>query len=74
VDALVRTIPVRDANGDELTVYEYRDRRHRTILGLRFARKVRRLVLCTGEPVEYVSETVFALVSTGEELRRIETP
>ena len=72
--ALVRTIPVRDANGDELTVYEYQERRLRTVLGLRFARKVRRLVLCTGEPVEYLSETAFALISTGETLRRVDAP
>jgi hypothetical protein len=58
-----RGIPVRDANGDELTVYEFHERR--------FLRRVRRMKLCTGEPVEAVDENVFVLIGTGEKLTRI---
>jgi hypothetical protein len=58
----VRSIPVRDANGDQLTVYEFQDRR--------FIRKVRRLKLCTGETVERVDGDTFAL-ATGERLTRV---
>jgi hypothetical protein len=59
----LRSIPVKDANGDELTVYEFHERR--------FLRKVRRMRLCTGEPVEAAGEDVFVLVSTGEKLTRV---
>lgn len=70
---LVRAIPVGDANGDELILYEYRERvPWLTIFGLRFMRTVRRMTLCTGEPVDYVDEDNFLLVSSGEKLRRIE--
>lgn len=44
----VNSIPVRDANGDELTVYEFQDQR--------FTRKVRRLKPCTSEAVEDADE------------------
>jgi hypothetical protein len=53
---------VRDANGDELTVFEFYDRR--------FIRKVRRLKLCTGEAVERLDDDTFALPS-GERLTRV---
>ena len=59
----LRSIPVRDANGDELTIYEFHERR--------FLRKVRRMKLCTGEQVEAVDENTFALVTTGEKLTRV---
>jgi hypothetical protein len=59
----LRSIPVKDANGDELTVYEFHERR--------FLRKLRRMELCTGEPVEAVDDQVFVLVSTGEKLTRV---
>lgn len=58
----VRKIPVIDANGDELIVYEFQDRR--------FIRKVRRWVLDTGEPVRPHLDDAFVLPS-GELLRRI---
>lgn len=61
--SLVNSIPVRDANGDQLTVYEFQDRR--------FIRKVRRLKLCTGETVEYVDEHTFVLPGTGERFARV---
>ena len=58
----VRTIPVRDANGDELTVYEFRDRR--------LLRKVSRMKLETGELVQLVDGSLI-VATTGEELVRI---
>ncbi len=59
----LRSIPVKDANGDELTVYEFHERR--------FLRRVRRMKLCTGEPVEALDDKFFVLVSTGERLTRV---
>lgn len=57
--AIVRSIPVTDRNGDQLTVYEFQDRR--------FLRKVRKMKLCTGEPVrEFDGELV--VLGTGEKL------
>lgn len=59
----LRSIPVIDGNGDELTVYEFRDGR--------YLRKVRRMKLCTGELVERIDENTFAVSETGERLSRI---
>lgn len=59
---IVRTIPVRDANGDEFAVYELRDRR--------FLRKVRRMKLDTGELVHLV-DGMLVVAETGEKLVRI---
>jgi hypothetical protein len=60
----VQGIPVKDANGDELTVYEFQDRR--------FLTKVRRLKLDSGELVEPVCENSFVVVATGEKLVRVD--
>ena len=59
----VRSIPVTDVNGADLTVYEFHDRR--------FLRKVRRLKLCTGETVES-REGGLVVAKTGERLIRVE--
>lgn len=59
----VRSIPVRDANGDELTVYEFRDRR--------FLGGARRLKLCTGELVER-RDGQLVIADTGESLAQID--
>lgn len=59
---IVRTIPVRDANGDEFTVYEFQDRR--------LLRKVRRMKLCTGETVEMLGDRLI-VATTGERLTPI---
>lgn len=59
----VRSIAVRDANGDQLTVYEFRDRR--------FLRKVRRMKLCTGEMVE-LDGNGFVIIGTGERLTPVD--
>ena len=60
----VTAIPVRDANGDTLTLYEFQD--------WRYMSKVRRLKLCTGELVERVDDATFQIVSSGERLTRAE--
>ncbi len=71
LETLIRTIPVRDANGTRLTLFEFQqvDRR-RIIFGLHFTSKRRRMQLDTGEAVDYVNESTFKL-ATGEVLRRI---
>lgn len=61
---LVRSIPVVDANGDELTVYEFHD--------WHFLKKVRQMKLCTGEAVEALDENTFHLPATGERLVRVQ--
>nr|NUR37547.1 hypothetical protein [Sphingomonas sp.] len=55
----MRTIPVKDRNGDEFTLYEFQDRR--------FLRKVRRWKLCTGEAVQQIEDRLV-VVTTGEML------
>ena len=55
----VRSIPVVDARGAEVTVYEFHDRR--------FLKRVRRMKLCTGELV-VESGDGFVIVATGEKL------
>lgn len=62
--AYVRSIPVLDENGAELTVYDFRDRR--------FVWNVRRMKLCTGEAVERTAVDTFIVVSTGEELLQVQ--
>lgn len=59
----VRSIPVTDANGDQLTLYEFQERR--------FIKKVRRLNLDTGELVEAIGANSFVIVATGERLTRL---
>ena len=73
MEELIRTIPVRDANGTGPTLFEFQTPvRRRSVLGwLRFASKQRRMELDTGEAVEYVDEDTFKLAN-GELLRRIE--
>lgn len=58
----VRTIAVKDANGDELTLYEFIERR--------LLRKVRRMKLETGELVNLVDGSLI-IAATGEKLVRI---
>jgi hypothetical protein len=64
LEKLIRAIPVRDARGDELTLFEFQ----RTFLRA-FAR--RRMVLDSGEAVRPVNDDSFIVVSTGETLTRI---
>jgi hypothetical protein len=60
----VRSIPVVDAKGDKLTVYEYYD-------GF-FVRKVHRRMLCTGEDVERIGSDMFVVLTTGEKLLQVD--
>lgn len=59
----VKSIPVIDWRGDELTVFEF--------YGGRFIPKLRRCKLCTGEDVIRTSSNSFRVIATGEELRRL---
>lgn len=61
--AYVRSIPVRDENGVDLTVYEFEERH--------FLTKVRRLKLCTGEAVNNIDRDTFVVTATGELLKRL---
>ena len=72
MEELIRTIPVRDANGTRLTLFEFqKSTRRRGVLGwLRLASRQRRMQLDTGEAVDYVNENTFKLAN-GELLRRI---
>jgi hypothetical protein len=73
LEKLVRTIPVRDANGTRLTLFEFQQTvPRRAMFGLRITAKQRRMQLDTGEVVEYIDENTFML-PTGETLQRIET-
>jgi hypothetical protein len=56
---------VRDGNGDEVTVYEFQDRR--------FLRKVCRMKLETGELVQVVGGSLV-VVETGEKLEPVSEP
>ncbi len=58
----VGSIRVRDANGIELALHEFRDRV--------FLRKVRRMKLETGEIVQEVGGE-FIVLGTGERLERV---
>jgi hypothetical protein len=55
----VGSIQVRDTNGDEFTLYEFRDRR--------FLRSVRRMKLETGELVQEI-DGALVVAETGERL------
>ena len=57
--AFVREYPVTDRNGDQLTLYEFQDRR--------FIKKVRRLKLCSGEAVQRIGKELV-VIATGERL------
>jgi hypothetical protein len=61
--AFVRMYPVTDRNGDQLTLYEFQDRR--------FVRKVRRLKLCSGETVQKCGKELV-VIGTGERLELVD--
>ena len=68
---MVKAIRVRDANGDELTLYEYRQgASYFKVLGLN-RNNGTRLALDTGEEVTRIDDHTFAIVATGEKLTRI---
>ncbi len=65
VSSHFKTIPVRDEKGDQLTLYEIRDRAGPFRM---FVRK--RLTLCTGEAVRPAGKG-FVIDETGERLTRV---
>ena len=71
MDNVIRAIRVRDANGDDLTLYEYEQPASHLITALSRVAATR-LVLDTGEEAERVDEDTFVLVATGEQLTRVE--
>ena len=71
LDNVIRAIRVRDANGDELTLYEYEQpTSYLVMMGLNRG-PAKRLALDTGEAAERVDEDTFVIVATGERLMRI---
>jgi hypothetical protein len=71
LDDVIQAIRVRDANGDELTLYEYRQGPpSRNVLGLN-RNAATRLALDTGEEVTRIDDGAFAIVATGERLTRV---
>jgi hypothetical protein len=66
VGRLVRTIRVRDGNGDRISIYECEYFERVPVLGLH--RKLFRLELDSGEQVEQIDDFTYAVVQTGERL------
>jgi hypothetical protein len=60
----VKKIPAANANGDSVTVYAFEDRR--------FVSKVRNYMLCTGDAVEVAERDTFRVISTGQQLLRLD--
>jgi hypothetical protein len=72
MDDVIDTIPVRDPNGDEVTLYHYQAFVPRiTLFGLRREPGDTRFQLDTGEAVRRVNDDTFVIVATGEPLFRI---
>lgn len=71
MDNVIRAIRVTDANGDELTLYEYEQSSPYLVrMGMNRG-PATRLTLDTGEEAERVDDDTFVLVATGEQLTRI---
>ena len=71
MDNVIRAIRVKDANGDELTLYEYEQAASYLIMmGLNRV-PATRLALDTGEETERVDDDTFVIVATGERLMRV---
>ena len=67
MEEVIETIPVTDAKGDELIVYEYQKFvPHLTALGLLRGGGQKRLMLDTGEAVARVDRDTFVIAATGE--------
>ena len=65
--SFVRSILVEDADGAQFQLHEYLV--SKSFFGL--ARKVKRFELDTGEQAQCIDEDTFALIATGERLRRV---
>jgi hypothetical protein len=71
LDNVIRAIRVRDANGDELTLYEYdQEASYLITMGLSRA-SATRLALDTGEEATRIDDDTFELVTSGEHLTRV---
>jgi hypothetical protein len=57
-------IPVEDASGSRIYVYQY--------TGRRTFRRVTRYMLDTGESVRWLDDRTFVVDATGETLRRVD--
>ena len=72
MDNVIRAIPVRDGNGDELTLYEYQQvGSHLATTSPERPGGTKRLALDTGEAVRCIDDDNFAIAATGEKLTRI---
>ena len=73
MDNVIRAIRVRDANGDELMLYEYEQPAppYLGIVGLSRPGATR-LALDTGEEATRIDDDTFVLVERGETLTRIQ--
>ena len=69
MDNVIRAIRVLDANGDELTLYEY-EQTQPTMMSLNRS-PATRLALDTGEEAMRIDDDNFILVASGERLTRI---
>jgi hypothetical protein len=72
LDNVIRAIRVRDANGDELTLYEYEQAASYLITMGLSRTPATRLALDTGEEATRLDEDKFELITSGEQLTRIE--
>jgi hypothetical protein len=71
LDDVIRVIRVRDANGDELTLYEFQQpASYLVMMGLNRL-PATRLALDTGEEAQRLDDDTFTIVATGERLTRI---
>jgi hypothetical protein len=72
LDNVIRAIRVRDANGDELTLYEYEQAQPALAIMSLNRGQATRLALDTGEEARRVDDGNFVLVASGERLIRSE--
>jgi hypothetical protein len=70
LDNVIRAIRVRDANGDELTLYEYEQAQPALVMMGLNRSPATRLALDTGEEAMRVDDDHFVLVASGERLIR----
>ena len=71
MERLMRQIPVRNGQDEELWIFEFSDfREFRTTRGARLIPGRKRYALESGEAVEYIDEDRFELRSTGGILSR----
>ena len=71
LDNVIRAIRVLDANGDELTLYEYELQAPNLAMMALMRSPATRLALDTGEEARRIDDDNFELVASGERLTRI---